>query len=372
MQGLSFKPQAQRVIDRVRRLLTRQMLDGVLATLPVQVDVEDQWQAFEKKWGTHPEGQPREFPCNEEIFDRTIIGLAERGKAHDDQLPVVYSMLDAGEGLVGAVFGLPTSFYHRPRAAVFSASDAPMASYDELSDLRFDPDGAWAKRFLDIEGYFRGHMAGRFTQHPSLTMDALNFVVEIRGATTSYLDINMYPDELRRLMDIGLDFNIRFQEAQMAYTGSIDGGCLCWLAGWTPFPRCISFSVDAYVIVKPAHYVEFGFDWQRRLIEHFGHGVMHFHCNRTDLAAEVAKLPNLMLFQYGGDPHDPKPDWEYLPDMRRAVGDIPLQVCIPLDVFRAGLHDGTLPPNVWYQVCGSPVRVDEANRLMDEVWAYRA
>ena len=373
MSGLSWKRNADEILERRRRFFRREMMDGILATLPVRVDAEDEWQAFEKKWGTYPEGEPRPFPSNEEVFERSVMGLEERGKAEDDWLPVDYSILDAGESMVGAMFGRPVKFYHRPRSAAFSKAESVVPDYAQLPDLSFSPDNEWARRFLSIQEYFEEHSSGRFAQHPCLTMDALNFVCEMREATRAYLDVYEYPDEMKRLMDIGLDFNIRFQEAQMERIAAHADGCFVWLGDWVPFDRAISLSVDAYVVCSPATYAEFGFDWQRRLIEHFGHGLMHFHCNRTDLAAEVAKLPNLELFQFGGDSRDPVPSVDRVPEMRQAVGDIPILVDCPLDRFRTGLSEGTLIPNVCYQVTSNhPLSIDEANRLAGAVRAYRA
>jgi hypothetical protein len=49
-------------------------------------------------------------------------------------------------------------------------------------------------------------------------------------------------------------------------------------------------------------------------------------------------------------------------------------VSCSMDYFLSHLADGTLPTNVWYGVGGGPkpLSVDEANRLMDKVRAYRA
>jgi hypothetical protein len=121
-------------------------------------------------------------------------------------------------------------------------------------------------------------------------MDALHFACEMRGATQTYLDIYEHPDGLRQLMEIGLDFNIRFQEAQMERIGGFGNGCFVWLGDWVPFPRAVSLSVDAYVVCSPECYARLGFEYQSRLIRHFGHGLLHFHCNRADLAAVAAKL----------------------------------------------------------------------------------
>ena len=372
MSGMSWKSREDEALDRHRRFFNREMQDGILATLPARSDVPpEHWAAFDSKWGKFKEGERRPFPCNEEIFDREMIRLEYRSKAEDDWLPVVYSILDAGESMVGGMFGSPMEFIHRPGGPAVSMAEHFLSDYAMMKDLHFSLENEWTARFLDIQDYFRDHMAGRFAQHPCLTVDALNFACELRGATQSYIDIYEYPEELRHLMEIGLDFNTRFQDAQLERCGTCKGGSFNWLGQWVPFERSVSLSVDAYVICSVENYVEFGFDYQKRLVEHFdNNGFLHFHCNRADLAAEVAKLP-LKLFQYGQDSRDTMSSFERLPEMRAAVGDIPIQVEISLAEFQDGLAAGTLPPNVWYQVGWGSLAVDEANRLMEKVRKYR-
>jgi hypothetical protein len=369
--GLSWKRGLDEALDRRRRFFGRQMPDQVLVRLPVKMDLEKDWQAFEAKWGRHIQGDDRPFPSNEEIFDRALIGLQQRGQVEDDWLPAVYSILDAGESMVGAMFGQPVRFIHRPREPAISSTPPVLSDYAGLKGMAFSPDQQWARRFLSIQEHFEAHADGRLAQYPCLTMDALNFAVEMRGATTAYMDVYEHPAELRELMELGLDFNIRFQEAQFQRIASYRGGCFVWLGEWVPFERAVSLSVDAYVVCSVDTYARLGVEYQARLIEHFGHGLVHFHCQRPDLATEVAKLPGVELFQFGNGPNAP-PDIDSLPAMRRAVGDIPIQVACSLDTFRDRLDRGTLMPNVWYVVLGKGLPPDDANRLMEKVRAYRA
>ncbi|MDO8586481.1 MAG: hypothetical protein Q7T82_05530 [Armatimonadota bacterium] len=372
MSGLAWKRNAEEFIERRRRFFGREMLNSVLVTLPVQLEVESQWQAFEERWGQYGEGDTRPFPSHEEVFERITIGQQERGQVEDDYLPVLYSILDAGESMVGGMYGGDIRFIHRPRDAAFSHTPPVLTDYADLSQLPDPMASLWTKRLMDLLLYCDQGAEGRFAQHPLITMDALNFAAEMRGATQAYLDVYEHPDELMSLMRIGIDYNIRFQEAQMAIAGGYGDGSFVMMAGWAPFPRAILLSVDAYTICGVDTYVRFGFDFQARLIEHFGHGLMHFHCNRTDLAAEVAKLPGLRMFQFGGDTRDPVPEVEHVPAMRKVVGDIPIMVACDLGYFVTRLRDGTLFPNVWYVVDGGALTVDEANRMMDEVRRYRS
>ncbi|MHC4915790.1 MAG: uroporphyrinogen decarboxylase/cobalamine-independent methonine synthase family protein [Planctomycetota bacterium] len=396
MTGLSWKRNAAEVLERRRRFFAREMLDGILATLPVRVEpggepdpgsprvlqenpglpvdlgAESEWRAFEKRWPGGADSEERDFPSNDEILERIVIGEEARGRVEDDYLPVLYSILDAGEGMIGALLGVPVRFFGRARSAAFSKSETMLPDYSGLDELRFSLESRWARRFLEVQEHVRDRAAGRFGQFPCISIDALNFACELRGATAAYLDVYEHPEELRRLMDLGLDFNVRFQEAQMERCGGGAGGGFNMLAQWAPFPGMITMGVDAYVICSTETYAEFGFEHQKRLAEHFGHAAMHFHCNRTDLAAEVARLPGLELFQFGGDTRDPLPTVDRIPEMRQAVGDVPMQVFVALESFRERLAGGTLAPNVWYIVDGPGLSVDEANRLMDRVRAYQA
>lgn len=369
--SLAWKRNSEKILDRRRRFFQREMLDGVLVTLPVNIDVERRWQAFENRWGVYEEGETRSYPSNEEIFDRIIIGQEERSRVDDDYLPVLYTILDAGESMVGGMYGGDIRFLHRPRDAAFSHTPPVLTDYADIPHLPDPMAGTWTERLRDILKYCRDKSNGRFAQHPLITMDALNFAAEMRGATQAYLDIYEHPNELRALMEIGIDYNIRFQEMQMEVCGGYDDGAFVMMGGWVPFPKAILLSVDAYVICNVESYIEFGFEYQARLLEHFGHGLMHYHCNRLDLAAEVAKLPGLRMFQFGGDTRDSVPDVEHVPAMRKVIGDIPILVYCDLDYFISHLKDGTLAPNVWYQVGGGALAIDEANRLMDEVRDYR-
>ena len=324
---------------------------------------------FIRKWERYHEGDERPFPNNEEILERMQLGLLERGQVEDDWLPTVYSVIDGGDDMPRGLFGRPIRFFHREGAA-YSGADPILQDYAGLEKLSFSTSAPWARRMLGIQEHFEQRVAGRFAQHTGLTIDAMNFAVMARGTTEAYIDIYEHPGELRRLMEIGLDFNIRYLEAQFQRIGGYRGGCFVWLGDWVPFPSAISLSVDAYVLCSTETYAKFGLEYQSRLIQRFGHGLMHFHDNRADLAAEVARLPGLLLFQYGaGLPNGP-PDYTFLPRIRKAVGEIPIQVSYPLESFRDELSRHTLMPNVMYRVSGGPIAPDDANRLMEKVRAY--
>jgi hypothetical protein len=247
MHGLLFKRNAEEILERRRRFLNRQMQNGILCSFYSVVTAgEEEWQALERRWGDYPESAGRPCPSNEEILERLLMGLEKRRSVEDDRLPVLYSTRDFAEGIVYAWLDLPLRFYHRRRDAGYSKGDS-WADYSPLSGARYAEGNRWVQRAEEIHGFFRDSAHGRFGQHPTITMDALNFACEVRGATNAYYDLYEHPEELRQLMALGVDCNIRFQEMQLREIGAHAGGSFAYMAQWVPFPRAIGLSVDSYV-----------------------------------------------------------------------------------------------------------------------------
>jgi hypothetical protein len=62
--------------------------------------------------------------------------------------------------------------------------------------------------------------------------------------------------------------------------------------------------------------------------------------------------------------------FDVLDELQARVGDVPVAVFAPYETFVDRLGRHSLPGGVLYQVQGVP-NVDAANRLMDDVRAYR-
>ena len=159
--GLSWKRNEDEVLDRRRRFFRRQMLDGILAVLPVAADEADAWQTFRDKWRweQYQEARERPFPSNEEIVDRLEIGLQQRGKVEDDWLPVTYSVLDTGDDFVRGLFGGDLRFFHRSGPA-YSAGEPVLRDFADVDRLEFSLDSPWSQWAIDFLDYFEQRADG--------------------------------------------------------------------------------------------------------------------------------------------------------------------------------------------------------------------
>jgi len=113
-----------------------------------------------------------------------------------------------------------------------------------------------------------------------------------------------------------------------------------------------------------------GFEFTQRLIDAFGVGHLHIHSLGAHLAPAVSQLKGLTELDLQDDPGCER----YFPkvrEIRRHSPDLPLRVKCTLEEFLDGLHAHTLPTGVLYTVQGALDSVDEANRLAEQVRAYR-
>ena len=101
----------------------------------------------------------------------------------------------------------------------------------------------------------------------------------------------------------------------------------------------------------------------------FDGGVVHVHGNGRHLleaAASLRGLKAMLLLDDRGYP----PAFEVVDQLQARVGGVPRSLFAPYEAFVDRLRRHALPGGVLYQVQNVP-DADAANRLMDQVRAYR-
>lgn len=351
--SMCYKANLDQAVERQRLLWTRNLPHGILATVEPE----------EAPLGQIATAACRMAPDVEAILDTWDFWLSRRRELADDSMPV--ARVSFGSNAFGGFLGAKVMF-----------GDGGGWSYPLLDDwakleaLRFDDQNEWIGRQRDACLYFVGKASGRFAVCESETIDALNLADVLRGTSQAMLDIYDYPEELRRLMTFGVDFNARLIQMQRAVLGpaaSYCGGSFLLHYVWIPGPG-VWLSVDSYCLCRAQVFARFGREFLQALIDRFGSGWLHLHAGGLHLLPELLKLRGLWGISICDDPGVPRP-FERLPEIRAAAKEMPLEIWCHKDELLAGMRDRTLPGNILYRV-DQVQSVREANALMELVREY--
>jgi hypothetical protein len=356
--SLEYKPGLADVVERHRRLWTRQMPDGILARIdPAEIPFTDPLQFCP------------DIPAMAAAWEQNYRA---RKDVEDDLIPV--ARVSFGSAAFAAFLGAEILFdggagWCRPL----------INDYSQLDDLAFDEQNEWIQRQLEACRFFVQAAQGKFALCETEPMDGLNLVEGLRGSA-AYTDLYDHPAEVHRLLDFAVRINIRLIEMQRAILQPCQvyqGGNFSMFRIWLP-GQAVWMSVDAYGLCAPPVFRKFGAPYLQRTIDHFSGGWIHLHSTSLHLLPELALLdqkqgahPSLLGLNIYDDPNGPRA-LSQLKRIRQIVGDIPLQVDCRADELQQGLVDHTLPGGVMYMVKSGVHTIHQANRLMEQVRAYRA
>lgn len=347
---MEYKPDIGSVVERHRLLWNRKLPNGILAKIDV----------YNQDFPNYADDLLRHCPDIEKMFADWDAYLNFYKDVKDDAFPVARASF--GSYAFGAFLGAKITFTESGGWAEPLPDDWTM-----LEDLRFEEDNCWIRKQKELVAYFVKHGKGKFAIAPTETIDALNFAENLRGPQV-YMDIYDYPEKIKQLMEFGLEFNIKLIELQRSIIGTYKGGVFDLFYTWLP-GRAVWLSVDAYAQCLPHVFVDMGYSYIQRLIDHFGNGWLHIHSNGISLLPELVKLKGLMGIGVYDDPGQLR-GFERLREIRSITKDIPLQINCSSEELEKGIRDGTLPGGIMYWVKGVD-SVEYANELMDRVRSYR-
>jgi len=359
---MQYKLDFKEVMERYRTLEKGEMKNRILARV----------HGFNENWI-----YPLIYcPDMEKMFFAWDNNLRFFQALEDDSIPVARPTY--GSNMYGGFFGARVKF----SSGYGGWSEAILDEWSKLDRLKFDEENYWIQKIKKSCDYFAKGCKDKFGLALIETIDALNFAVTLRGATRAYLDLYLYPDELCKLMDFALDFNIRLIEMQREIINTHTDWVFTLDGHWFS-DRPVWLSVDAYASCSSDTYQKFGLNWTQKLIDHFGGGWMHLHTRGLHLLPEVVKLKNLVGIQIADDPNQPGA-FDSLDRIRRITGDLPLNISCGFEEFMTGLENHTLPGGVIYDVMDHTtpkhnedqnamrirLPISRVNKLMDKVREY--
>ena len=362
MNSLSYKPSAKEVQTRLQSLYTRQGGDCIFATMAVPS------KAIAEFALAYPHG-PCDWPDLAQRFCFWDDFYRERAAVEDDSMPAAY-LSELDQGLYGGLIGAEVRFMADPATGWISSMVPPVLhDWSEFDRLRFDPSCSWWERYGHYLESFVSAGHGKWGISHFILIDALNFVFELLGATRTYLSLDEHPDMVHRAIDFAFDLNVRVQERFFATVPSLDGGTLSNFSQWLP-GRIVSESLDPFHMTSVAYFEQWGREPAERIMTHFDGGVIHIHGNGRHLLEAASTLRGLKAILLLDDLGFPA-GFDILGSLKARVGDVPVAVFARYEAFLDRLRRHGIPGGVLYQVVGVPT-IDAANRLMEQVRAYRA
>ena len=359
---LAYKPNFRDVLPRLRSLYGRTAGDRLFATM----DVPSPALA---RFAEHHTAVACGYP---DLAERTRFWdefLSQRAAVEDDAMPVAY-LSELDQGLCGGLLGAEVQFTVDPTTGWISSMVPPLLKdWSEFDRLHFDPEHSWWRRYVRQLEVFAAASDGRWGIGHFILIDGLHFIFELIGATQTYLSLDERPDMVHRAIDFAFDLNIHIQEQFFTAVPALEGGTLSHFAQWLP-GRIVTESVDAFHMTSVAYFERWGREPAERIMNHFDGGVTHLHANGRHLLEAAATLRGLVALRMMDDRGFPTA-FEIVDQLRQRAGEVPLILRAPYEAFADRLHRHTLAGGVLYQVQDVPT-VAAANRLMEEVRAYRA
>lgn len=358
---LDYRPYAAEAAKRLTALWSRTASDRIFADMKVQTE------AMRRFAESHEDG-----PCERQRSEDRIVfwdkHLRELSNLEDDSVPFVY-LTEFDQGIYAAALGAPIEYMmHSYNGWISSMTHPILDDFSDMSLWKLNPDAPILLELDDQLDIYSSHARGKFLIASFILIDAMNFVVEVRGATQAFIDTFERPDEVTRLMDFAYDLNVYIQERVQKKMDMFCGGIAINKAGWAPGTPVL-FSIDAYHLAGPDFYYQWGEPHLQKILDHFSGGVLHIHSNGHHLIEHAAKLKNLVGIDMQNEDWNPR-SYELLGEIKQKSGDVPIMVECHFDELERDIDAHSLPGNTLYKVVDAP-SVEEANRLMKKVRDYR-
>lgn len=357
---LALCPNLEETLTRLTLLYAREAPDRIFAVMNTPSEALEAFAAY------HTEGYC-EYPDLHERLEFWAAHLARKRSIEDDSIPSVY-LSECDQGLYGGIVGGKVRYMAHPENGWISSMVPPiLRNWEEFDSISVDRNSNVYKRYFEQLRAYSGVGEGQYGISHLILIDSMNFIFELFGAESAYELMLDRPLLGGRICRFAYELNKSVQDTFFEY-GSLFGGTCSNMAQWLP-GKIISESVDPFHMTSVADFDRWGREWVETIFAAYDGGVVHIHGNGRHLLSEVASIDGMRAIRLGDDNGYPR-SFEVLPDIRRAVGELPLIVDCGYDDFSSALMSRSLIGGVLYVVTDVP-NADEANSIMDKVRCYR-
>ena len=353
-----LKKNFQEAIERNKRFLKRQMMDGILLNVTAGKNPYLVEETRSKDWGDRE--------CLS-ISDREWVleDCRRKAKIHqdidDDTIPEGYPTLHFGESVYAYLLGGEVQFVGNDYHTCSGAKPLIKCEAD-MEKLKGFETNEYVKIFSDCAKYFADETKGDFWLKYVISIDALNLAVELLGTTEAYIAVQDDEALLRKIMEFGVDFNEWFYHLQKDIYAANNKAALEDEELYELYDKTW-YSIDAYDICNPDVYKRLGFEYQQELINRVGGGMLHTHgTGLIGLMPEISKLKGLGMLQLSRDLYSSEHlEFDHIREFSKMTGDTPLTTSISEHEFLDGIKNKTLPGGTRYTCWVEDV--DTANKL---------
>ena len=358
---ISYKPNLNEVLQRLRLLYSRCGQDRIFATMKTPNKKLEKFQReHSESFCEYPD------PCQRIEFWDAV--LRENIGVDDDAIPSVY-LSEFDQGLYGGLLGGDIRFLCHPENGWISSMVPPLLNnWSEFYDLKFDEFNPWWHRYINQLKIFAKETSGKFGISHFILIDGLNFVFELRGATKTYTDLIDMPDKIHEAIEFAFNLNVKVQDTFFKIVPDLLGGTCSNMVQWIP-GKIVSESVDPFHMTSVDYFEKWGREPIERIFRHFDGGVLHIHGNGRHLLPAVSSLKGLKAIFLGDDRGFPLA-FDILGKLKAGTKSMSLVVEVDFEKFKKSLDQHKLPGGVFYQVKKAP-DIYTANRYMEKVRSYR-
>jgi hypothetical protein len=288
----------------------------------------------------------------------------------DDSLVTIIPVVEL-EGAIETLMLGGKARYWGTRLHTWSDPTAPLIQDYSTFHWRLpEEENIWFQRYLECYRFMARHAGNDFALAFAAEYDGMNLAVQLRGAEQAYMDMYDQPENLQRLLDYALGLHIylygRVEEIVGAHNKALYADHLLAQYRVDVQPNK---SVDAYSLCRPGTLRRWGMAQIARFIDYVGGANLHIHQNGRHVIEEVTEIPGWREARFTDGPGWPR-TFDMRWELRRRMKDIPIVIRCTEDELLAGMGQRDLPGNARYVL--STGGLDQARRIMDKVYAYRA
>ena len=369
-----YKKNLKEAIERNKRFLKRELMDGILFSAEVIRD--NPYMDNELRDKTYGKRECLAVSDKEWVIGNSRCLTRIYQDIDDDTLRSVssnYPTRHFGESIYSAMLGGNIEFIGDGSFTSSRSHPPLLIDENDLNKLKIDENNEWVRNYKDAAIYFAEKAGGDFPLLYFITVDAMNLSVELLGADAGYTMLYENEELLRKICEFGVEYNIWFYELQKGIYKENNRKAFGDDELYDIYDKTW-YSVDAYTQCKPEFYDSIGLEYHQRLIDYVGGGMMHTHSTGLfRMLPKIKKLKGLGYLQIGRDLDRSNKEWvsmEQLQQIRDTADDIPLMVEVSKEEFIEGIKKKTLPTGVLY-TCIDINDIEEANRLAYMAKEYR-